>query len=140
LSFVLDNSEKLSGSAGDKFSLYVTQLKNCSTAADLISTGSGSGDETKAKEFLSLVEDVISQSLDAAHGQEVTDHKIFQDLASYWENEYFKDMERLNVKPPTVLTRVSQYVPEIIDFVATIISNGFAYNFPQQLIFSFHFP
>lgn len=40
------------------------------------------------------------------------------------------DMKALNVRPPDVLTRVSEYVPEIVHFVETIIKNGygFVYN------------
>lgn len=38
-----------------------------------------------------------------------------------------EDMARLRVKPPTTLTRVTDYVPEIVTFVEKILSNGFAY-------------
>lgn len=38
--------------------------------------------------------------------------------------------------PPDVLTRVSEYVPEIIDFVKTIIDNGFAYESNGSVYFS----
>ncbi len=31
----------------------------------------------------------------------------------------------LQVLPPDVLTRVSEYVPEIVDFVKKIVSNGY---------------
>jgi len=37
------------------------------------------------------------------------------------------DMARLRVKPPTTLTRVTDYVPQITEFVQGIIDNGFAY-------------
>lgn len=39
-----------------------------------------------------------------------------------------KDMEALNVEMPNVLTRVSEYIPEIVDFIKKIESNGFAYE------------
>ena len=38
-----------------------------------------------------------------------------------------KDMQALNVRPADVLTRVSEYVPEIVDYVQKIIGNGYAY-------------
>ena len=37
------------------------------------------------------------------------------------------DMARLNVQPPDTLTRVTEYVPEIVSFVERIIANGWAY-------------
>lgn len=38
-----------------------------------------------------------------------------------------KDMKALNIKPPSFVTRVSEYVPEIVQFVSTIIKNGYGY-------------
>jgi cysteinyl-tRNA synthetase len=37
-------------------------------------------------------------------------------------------MDRLHVLPPDTITRVSEYVPEIVSFVEQIISNGYAYE------------
>jgi cysteinyl-tRNA synthetase len=37
-------------------------------------------------------------------------------------------MRALNVRPPDLLTRVSEYVPEIIEFVLGIVKNGFGYE------------
>lgn len=37
-------------------------------------------------------------------------------------------MTSLNVLPPHVLTRVNEYVPEIIAYVQGIIKNGYAYK------------
>ena len=37
------------------------------------------------------------------------------------------DMERLHVQPPDTLTRVTEYVPEIVAFVEKIIQRGYAY-------------
>ena len=54
--------------------------------------------------------------------------KRTQDLSSFWENAFFNDMASLEIKLPTVITRVSEYIPEIVDYVAQIIQNGYAYE------------
>lgn len=37
-------------------------------------------------------------------------------------------MTRLRVKEPDTLTRVTEYVPEIVTFVEGIVRNGYAYE------------
>ena len=37
-------------------------------------------------------------------------------------------MEALNIRLPTVVTRVSEYVPNVIPFTEGIIKNGYAYE------------
>lgn len=37
------------------------------------------------------------------------------------------DMARLHVQPPDTLTRVTEYVPEIVAYIDRIIQNGYAY-------------
>lgn len=51
-----------------------------------------------------------------------------RELSAYWEKSFLEDMAALNIKTPTVLTRVSEYVPEIVEFVEGIIKNGYAYE------------
>ena len=41
----------------------------------------------------------------------------FHEFSRKWETAYLDDMRRLNVKLPTVITRVSEYVPEIENFI-----------------------
>ena len=61
---------------------------------------------------------------------------LFRDFAAHWESEYFKDMDALNIKRPDVLTRVSEYVPEIVKSVETIIANGYAYEVDGSVYFN----
>lgn len=34
----------------------------------------------------------------------------------------------LKIDPPNVVTRVTEFVPEIVEFIQKIIENGFAYE------------
>uniref|UniRef100_A0AAQ4P842 cysteine--tRNA ligase n=1 Tax=Gasterosteus aculeatus aculeatus TaxID=481459 RepID=A0AAQ4P842_GASAC len=81
-----------------------------------------------AEVLLENSKDLLSDWLDKQFGSEVTENSIFSVLPSYWEGEYHRDMEALNVLPPDVLTRVSEYVPEIVEFVRTVVSNGYGYE------------
>lgn len=45
-----------------------------------------------------------------------------------FEDEFFDDMKCLNVQEPDVLTRVSDYIPEIVDFIQKIIDRGYGYK------------
>lgn len=44
-------------------------------------------------------------------------------------------MTRLNVLPPDTLTRVTEYVPEIVSFVETIVKNGYGYEAEGSVYF-----
>ncbi|XP_062326673.1 cysteine--tRNA ligase, cytoplasmic isoform X1 [Osmerus eperlanus] len=81
----------------------------------------------RAQVLLEEAKDLLSDWLDNQFGSQVTENSIFSLLPSYWEGEYHKDMDALNVLPPDVLTRVSEYVPEIVEFVKKIFSNGYGY-------------
>uniref|UniRef100_A0A8C3YPA6 Cysteine--tRNA ligase, cytoplasmic n=1 Tax=Catagonus wagneri TaxID=51154 RepID=A0A8C3YPA6_9CETA len=87
------------------------------------------GDEldARAQALLEEAKDLLSDWLDCAHGSGVADNSIFSQLPKFWEAEFHRDMEALNVLPPDVLTRVSEYVPEIVDFVQKIVDNGYGY-------------
>ena len=45
-------------------------------------------------------------------------------------------MQALNIEDPDCLTRVSEYVPEIVAFVEKIIENGYAYESNGSVYFA----
>jgi cysteinyl-tRNA synthetase len=86
--------------------------------------------------LLSISADVITNWLDKTKGQTVTENSIFSELPRFYENSFLKDMAALNILPPSVLTRVSEYVPEIIEFIEKIIKNGYAYESNGSVYFN----
>jgi cysteinyl-tRNA synthetase len=48
-------------------------------------------------------------------------------LARKYEAEFLKDMHDLNVLPADITTRVSEYIPEIISMISTILKHELAY-------------
>ncbi|KAJ8298849.1 hypothetical protein KUTeg_022909 [Tegillarca granosa] len=101
-------------------------LKNLEEVVN--NTGNTTAVEQAKTGLLDSAKDIISDWLDGQHGSGVTDNSIFSDLPKHFEGEYHRDMDALNVLPADVLTRVSEYIPEIIDFVKKIIDNRFAYE------------
>ncbi|KAI9315543.1 tRNA synthetases class I (C) catalytic domain-containing protein [Dichotomocladium elegans] len=87
----------------------------------------GQTDKGAADKLMDASKDILSLSLDKEKGSQVDNPEIFRELPAYWEDMYFKDMKELNVLPPSVKTRVSEYVPEIVEYVQKIIDNGYAY-------------
>ncbi|KAF7728406.1 hypothetical protein EC973_006214 [Apophysomyces ossiformis] len=110
----------------EKFKMHFTAL-DISHAAIQEAKKSGNTTRQVADEVLEKSRDIISAYLDKRKGAEVNDPKVFRELPAYWEDMYFKDMEALNVRAPDIQTRVSEYVPEIIEYVEKIIANNYAY-------------
>jgi len=116
----------------DKRNMQLKLFDKLKTAIENIEAAVKTKDEAKigeAKEaLLRDGKDLVSDWLDRQQGSTVTENKIFEDLPRYWEDAYHADMAALNVLPPDCLTRVSEYVPEIVEFIEKIIDRGYAYE------------
>lgn len=84
---------------------------------------------TKLPEFFAKTNDILLPHLDALHGEEIDsdNHKIYLERTQKFERRFFENMDALNVLAPDQLTRVTEYVPQIAQFVEKIVSNGFGY-------------
>ncbi len=84
--------------------------------------------ESPAEALFTFTGSELGEKLDAEKGATITDHEIFNAHARKWEQAYLDDMAALGVKDPDVMTRVTEYVPQIVDFVQKIVDKGLAYK------------
>lgn len=51
----------------------------------------------------------------------------FNEFVRTMEAEFWKDMDQLNIKRPLVITRVTEYIPKMIEYIEELEDTGFAY-------------
>ena len=79
------------------------------------------------EQFADKAKNVFIEYLDKTRGESVTDNLIFTELPRQFEDDYYVDMQALNVLRPDHAPRVSDYIEQIVAFIQRIIENGFAY-------------
>ena len=57
------------------------------------------------------------------------------ELSRKFEQEFHEDMAALGVMPPSVLTRVTEYMPEIVTYIQTIVDKKLAYESNGSIYF-----
>ncbi len=82
--------------------------------------------------FVQNFTDVDDKIINKAREEGITAPEVSE---KYIE-EYFKDAKALNVKKASVHPKVSEHIPEIIDFVKTLIDKGYAYEADGDVYFS----
>jgi cysteinyl-tRNA synthetase len=66
-----------------------------------------------------MADEILLPYLDSLYKETIdtNDQTIFTDLTKFMEGEFTDDMDNLNVLRPDVITRVTEYVPQIATFV-----------------------
>lgn len=115
------------GKPGDDEAKLKMHISNMTSAATAIG-----GDQlfVGAEEILlPYFDSLYKETLDTS------DQTIFTSLTQFMENEFTKDMDALNVLRPDVVTRVTEYVPQIARFVEKVVEKGFAYEAEGSVYF-----
>ncbi|KAH8404070.1 hypothetical protein KR215_009001 [Drosophila sulfurigaster] len=116
----------------DKKVMLAKMLQRMTDAMEALTKAVTGGDKEQIAKtrdhYLGEAKDPIAEWLDAKQGAQVNDNTVFEALPRYWEDQFHNDMKSLNILPPDVLTRVSEYVPQIVAFIQRIIDNGLAYD------------
>ncbi|KAL2754863.1 hypothetical protein ACRALDRAFT_1064644 [Sodiomyces alcalophilus JCM 7366] len=89
------------------------------------------------KKIFPGADEVLLPYLDSLYKETIdtSDQTIFTDLTQSMERLFFDDMDALNVLRPDVITRVTEYVPQIAQFVERIVDKGFAYESEGSVYF-----
>lgn len=118
------------GTPGDKEAKIKMYLNSMDSASHALNAVMKDPSSTSASEFFAAMCDILMPHLDSLYGPSIpsNDYSIFQRLTHHWECQFKKDLKQLNCLPPTRLTRVSEYINEIVKFIETIVEKGFAYS------------
>ncbi|KAJ5689386.1 cysteine--tRNA ligase [Penicillium macrosclerotiorum] len=118
--------------AGDdeaKVKMHIKTVASAATFLNKAEAGAATDPAAFAESFYTNAQDVLLPYLDALKGASINadDHSIFTKLTKKYEERFLRDMRDLNVIDPDELTRVTEYGPEIADFVERIVKNNFGY-------------
>ncbi len=55
------------------------------------------------------------------------EHKTVMEIAQFYTNAFFEDCRRLNIKTPEIVVPATSYIPQFIEMVEKLLSEGYAY-------------
>ncbi|KAK3361625.1 tRNA synthetases class I (C) catalytic domain-containing protein [Lasiosphaeria ovina] len=108
------------GKPSDPEAKVKMHLNNMDSAAQSLKAGSSF--EGADEILLPYLDSLYKETIDTS------DQTIFTNLTQAMEKAFSDDMKALNVLPPDAVTRVTEYVPQIVTFVEQVIKKGFAYE------------
>ena len=82
--------------------------------------------------FIQNFTDIDDKMINKANAEGIT----VKELGDKFIEEYYKDADGLQIKRATINPRATEYIQEVIDFVKSLIDNGFAYEVDGDVYFS----
>lgn len=61
--------------------------------------------------------------------------KTPKQIADFYTKVYFEDRRKLNILDPTVVTKATEYVPQMIKMIEELVKKGYAYELPDRVCF-----
>ncbi|MCX6811024.1 MAG: cysteine--tRNA ligase [Candidatus Berkelbacteria bacterium] len=68
--------------------------------------------------------DVDDKTIKASRGKQ----QEFKELTKKFEVSFLADLHNLNIEKPTEITRATEYIEQIVEFVSDLLDKGFAYK------------
>jgi cysteinyl-tRNA synthetase len=62
-------------------------------------------------------------------------YNLFPEFIKLMESDFWTDMNSLNIMAPNIITRVTENIDNIINYIQTIMSNGYAYELNNSIYF-----
>ncbi len=57
------------------------------------------------------------------------------EIAKYYTEIFFRDMERLQIQRPETIAKATEHIPEMLEFVQGLVKNGYAYETSRGIYF-----
>ncbi|KAA8641958.1 hypothetical protein EYZ11_011185 [Aspergillus tanneri] len=115
------------GKPGDAEAKLKMHITNMDSAAQALKDG----------RVFEGAEEILLPFLDSLYKEtiNINDQTMFTDLTQAMEREFMADMDALNVLRPDTLTRVTEYLPEIVSFVERLVQKEYAYEADGSVYF-----
>ena len=63
------------------------------------------------------------------------EHKTPLEIAAYYTQLFFKDLEDLQIQTPEVICKATEHIPEMLSYVQDLMEKGFAYETSTAIYF-----
>ena len=57
------------------------------------------------------------------------------EIAAYYTEVFFKDIARLNISKPEIIAKATEHIPDMIDYVQTLLEKGYGYEISDGIYY-----